>query len=88
MFHLKSNFCPKGHFLVLWPTIRQTKTNTFKSSENFQKKEGGPDLSVSNYQFSSVTLNGLAMRTHTVISNFNKAVNPKTEIGSEWQISV
>ena len=34
---------------------------SFKSSENIQKKEGGPDRSVSNNQSSSVTLNELAI---------------------------
>ena len=37
------------------------KTKLLKSSENFQKKEGGPDRYVSNNKFSSVTLNELAM---------------------------
>ena len=32
-----------------------------KSSENIQKKEGGPDSTVSNNQFSSLVLNDLAM---------------------------
>ena len=36
--------------------------NSFKSSENIQKKEGGPDRSVSDNQPSSVTLNELAMK--------------------------
>ena len=31
--------------------------SSFKSSENIQKKEGGPDRSVSDNQSSSVTLN-------------------------------
>ena len=35
---------------------------SFKSSENIQKKEGGPDRSVSDNQSSSVTLNELAMK--------------------------
>ena len=35
--------------------------SSFKSSENIQKKEGGPDRSVSDNQSSSVTLNELAM---------------------------
>ena len=35
--------------------------SSFKSSENIQKKEVGPDSTVSNNQFSSVTLNELAM---------------------------
>ena len=36
--------------------------SSFKISENIQKKEGGPDRSVSDYQSSSVTLNELAMK--------------------------
>ena len=44
------------------------------SSENIQKKEGGPDRSVSDNQSSSV--NELAMKTSqdTVISSFSKEV--------------
>ena len=49
---------------------------SFMSSENIQKKEGGPDRSVSDNQFSSVTLNELAMKSRkdTVISSFSKEV--------------
>ena len=36
--------------------------SSFKSSENIQKKEGGPDSSVTDNQSSSVTLNELAMK--------------------------
>ena len=36
--------------------------SSFKSSENIQKKEGGPDRSVSDNQSSSVTLNELAIK--------------------------
>ena len=58
--------------------------SSFKRSENIQKKEAGPDSTVSNNQISSVTLNELAMnardRGHTIISNFREAVNPKTDI--------
>ena len=35
---------------------------SFKSSENIQKKEVGPDRSVSDDQPSSVTLNEMAMK--------------------------
>ena len=54
--------------------------SSFKSSENIQKKEGGPDRSVSDNQSSSVTLNELAMkaRKYTVISSFSKDVNEIT----------
>ena len=36
--------------------------SSFKSSENIQKKEDGPDISISDNQSSSVTLNELAMK--------------------------
>ena len=39
----------------------------FKSSENIQKKEGGPDCSVLNNTFSSVTLNELSMKARESI---------------------
>ena len=55
---------------------KNIKMSSFKSSENIQKKEGGPDRSVSDNQSSSVTLNELAMkaRKDTVISSFRKEV--------------
>ena len=43
------------------------KMSSFKSSKNIQKKEGGPDKSVSDNQFSSVTLNELAMKARKVL---------------------
>ena len=46
------------------------KSNSFKSSENIQKKECGPDRSVSDNQSSSVTLNKLAMKTRKSYYNF------------------
>ena len=52
--------------------------NPFKSSLNTQKKEVGPNRSVLNNRFSSVTLNEMAMKARD--SSFNKAVNPKTDI--------
>ena len=57
-------------------TIKNIKMSSFKSSENIQKKDGGPDRSVSDNQSSSVTLNELAMkaRKDTVISSFSKEV--------------
>ena len=50
--------------------------STFKSSENIQKKKGGPDRSVSGSQSSSVNLNKLAMkaRKNIVISSFSREV--------------
>ena len=55
---------------------RNIKMSSFKSSENFQKKEGGPDRYVKDNQSSSVTLNELAMEPSkdTVISSFSKEV--------------
>ena len=55
---------------------KNIKMCSFKSSENIQKKEGGPDRSVSDNKSSSVTLNELAMkaRKDTVISTFSKEV--------------
>ena len=44
--------------------------SSFKSSENIQKKEGGPDRSVSDNQSSSVTLNELAMKAKKKYCNF------------------
>ena len=40
---------------------KNIKLSYFKSSENIHKKEGGSDSTVSNNQFSSVTLNEIAM---------------------------
>ena len=42
----------------------------FKSSENIQKKGGGPHRSVSDNQSSSVTLNELAMKARKKNCNF------------------
>ena len=44
--------------------------SSFKSSENIQKKECGPDRSVSDNQSSSVTLNELATKTRKSYCNF------------------
>ena len=43
------------------------KMNSFESNENIQKKEDEPDRSVSNNQFSSVTLNEPAMKARECI---------------------
>ena len=43
---------------LVWEN-KNIKTSSFKSSENIQKKEDGSDSTVSNNQFSSVTLNEL-----------------------------
>ena len=57
-------------------TNENIKMSSFKNSENNQKKECGPDRSVSDNQSSSVTLNKLAMkaRKNTIISSFSKDV--------------
>ena len=57
-------------------TNKNIKISSFKSSRNIQKKEDGPDSSVSDNQSSSVTLNELSMkiRKNTVISSFSKEV--------------
>ena len=52
--------------------------SSFKSSENIQKKEDGPDRSVSDNQSSSVTLDELAMKARIIPNqaNTNPAVQP------------
>ena len=61
----------KSGFLMMWLIFHQGhcfvsqikyKMSSFKSSENIQKKVGGPDRSVSDNQSSSVTLNELAVK--------------------------
>ena len=44
--------------------------SSFKSTQNIQKKEGGPDRSVSDKQASSVTLNKLAIKYRKPYCNF------------------
>ena len=44
--------------------------SSFKSSRNIQKKEYGPDRSVSDNQSSSVTLNELAVKAIIINCNF------------------
>ena len=46
------------------------KNSSFKSSENIQKKQCGPDRSVSDNQSSSVTLNKLAIKARKSYCNF------------------
>ena len=46
---------------------KNIKMSSFKSSENIQKKEDGPDRSVSDNQFSSVTLNELVMTARKIL---------------------
>ena len=46
---------------------KNIKMSSFKSSENIQKKEDGPDRSVSDNQSSSVALNELAMKARKIL---------------------
>ena len=46
---------------------KNIKMSSFKSSKNIQKKEGGPDRSVSDNQSSSVTLNKLALKARNIL---------------------
>ena len=46
------------------------KMRSLKSSENIQKKESGPDRSVSNNQSSSLALNELPMKARKSYCNF------------------
>ena len=46
------------------------KMSSFKTSKNIQKKEGGPDRSVSDNQSFSVTRNELAMEARKAYCNF------------------
>ena len=58
-------------FLTVYRKIFGTNKNikriSFKNSENIQKKEGGPDRSVSDIQSSSVTLNELEMKARKIL---------------------
>ena len=67
---------PHGTTPATVTSNKNIKMSSFKSSENIQKKEGGPDISVSDNQSSSVTLNELALkaRKYTAISSFSKKV--------------
>ena len=63
--------------------------SSLKSSENIQKKECGPDRSVSDNQSSSVTLNKLAMKARKSYYNFKfmQRSHTKTDINpNEVQI--
>ena len=55
------------HYVDSDLTNKNIKMSSFKSSENIQKKEGGPDRSVSDNQSSSVTLNELAMKARKIL---------------------
>ena len=47
----------RGRFSAAVTTNKNIKMSSFTSSENIQKKEGGPDRSVYDNQSSSVTKN-------------------------------
>ena len=46
---------------------KNIKVISFNSFENIQKKEDGPDCTVSNNEFSSVTLNELTVKARESI---------------------
>ena len=52
---------PHDTTLAAVTTNKNITIISFKSSTNTQKKEGGPDSTFSNNQFSSVSLNEFAM---------------------------
>ena len=58
------------HHPLLAVANKNIKMSSFKSNENIQNKEGGPDRSVSDNQSSSVTLNELAMKARKTYCNF------------------
>ena len=51
-------------------TNKNIKLSFFKIGENIQKKEGGPNRSVSDNQSSSVTLNEVTMKARKKFCNF------------------
>ena len=60
---------PHGTTPAAVTTNKKIKMSSFKSSENIQKKVGGPDRSVSDNQSSSATLNELAMKARKKLSS-------------------
>ena len=55
--------------------------SSFKSSENIQKKEGGPDRPVLDNQSSSVTLNELSMKPEKYCNfEFKQESHTQTDI--------
>ena len=66
-----SSHGPSSRDLNFLNADNKIKMSSFKSPlENIKKKEGGPDRSVSGIQFSSVTLNELAMNARKTYCNF------------------
>ena len=61
---------PHGTTPAAVTTNRNIKMSSFKSSEIVQRKDGGPDRSVSDNQSSSVTLIELAMKARKKRCNF------------------
>ena len=62
-------------------TNKNIKMSSFKTSENIQKKKGGPDRSFSDNQSSSVTLNELAMKPEKTCNfKFQQGSNTLTDI--------
>ena len=58
---------PHGTIPAPVTTNKNIQMSSFKSSENIQKKECGPDRFVSDNQSSSVTLNELAMKARKIL---------------------
>ena len=58
---------PHGTTPAAVTTNKNIKMSSFKCSENIQKKEEGPDRSVSDNQSSSVNLNELAMKAREIL---------------------
>ena len=61
---------PHGTMPAAVITNKNIIMSSFKSSKNIQKKECGPDRSVSDNQSSSVTLNELAVKAIIIYCNF------------------
>ena len=61
---------PYGTTPAAVTTNKNIKMSSFKSSENFQKKEGVPDRSVSDNKSFSVTLKKLAIKARKPYCNF------------------
>ena len=58
---------PHGTKSAAVTTNKNINMSSCKSSENIQKKEGGPDRSVSDNQSSSVTLNEVAIKARKIL---------------------
>ena len=61
---------PHGTTPAAVTTNKNIIMSSFRSSRNIQKKECGPDRSVSDNQSSSVTLNELAVKAIIIYCNF------------------